>query len=359
MCVSPIRIRNPNYHNKSGLISALADTSSMYINVPCGHCSECVAVRQMGIIQRVQMEELTNHIFFCTLTYSNDAMPVISTSTGYDIRYADFSDVQKMLKRLRKHNAFGRSFRYFCVSELSKRGRPHFHLLFFVPKLDSDDYNDCLNLENVMFHAVLSEWRRNKGSVRKPIWQPCCQYVRKMIRGRIKSNFDLHYVDPRTTDNGTADVGFYVTKYMIKPSDRAERLQSALRLNLDPDEYNQIWSIVKPKWVASLKFGLSSNKAKNYVYDCVSRSLDTSDSPKFYNPVTGSTFPLSRYYLNKDYLFNVGDALIFNDKKQIKDNVVMDNRHISEKLRSVENYKKRLSMIDSNDESYLFDELDG
>ena len=135
MCVSPIRIRNPNYHNKSGLISALADTSSMYINVPCGHCSECVAVRQMGIIQRVQMEELTNHIFFCTLTYSNEAMPVISTSTGYDIRYADISDVQKMIKRLRKHNAFGRSFRYFCVSELgSVRGRPHFHLLFFIPR---------------------------------------------------------------------------------------------------------------------------------------------------------------------------------------------------------------------------------
>ena len=72
------------------------------------------------------MEELENHLFFCTLTYNDDMIPVVSTSTGYDFRYADVTDVQKMIKRLRVNNSFGRPFRYFGVSELGgKRGRPH------------------------------------------------------------------------------------------------------------------------------------------------------------------------------------------------------------------------------------------
>lgn len=125
MCISPIRIKNPNL----GLVGPNAqfkDTVSHYINVPCGVCHECVSHRQMQMVQRLQVEALVNHLFFCTLTYNDEMMPVITTSTGFDIRYADVRDVQNMFKRLRKKNAFGRPFRYLAVSELgSKRGRPH------------------------------------------------------------------------------------------------------------------------------------------------------------------------------------------------------------------------------------------
>lgn len=125
MCISPIRIKNPNL----GLIGPNAqfkDTISHYINVPCGVCPQCIANRQMQYVQRLQMESLVNHFFMCTLTYNNESIPIVTTSTGYDIRYADVSDVQKMFKRLRKSNAFGRPFRYFGVSELgSSKGRPH------------------------------------------------------------------------------------------------------------------------------------------------------------------------------------------------------------------------------------------
>lgn len=125
MCISPIRIKNPNL----GLVGPNAqfkDTTSRYINVPCGVCCECVASRQMQMVQRLTIESLVNHLFFCTLTYNNESLPVVSTSTGYDIRYADVSDVQKMFKRLRYRNAFGRPFRYLAVSELgSEKGRPH------------------------------------------------------------------------------------------------------------------------------------------------------------------------------------------------------------------------------------------
>lgn len=133
MCVSPIRIKNPNL-GLTGPNAQFKDTISHMIDVPCGVCSECVAVRQMQYVQRLQMEELVNHFFFCTLTYNDEMMPCVTTSTGYVIRFADVSDVQNMFKRLRKRNAFGRPFRYFAVSELGKqRGRPHpFPHYFYV-----------------------------------------------------------------------------------------------------------------------------------------------------------------------------------------------------------------------------------
>lgn len=125
MCVSPIRIKNPNL-GLTGPNAQFKDTTSQMIDVPCGVCAECVAARQMQYVQRLQMEELVNHFFFCTLTYNDEMMPRVTTSTGYDIRFADVSDVQNMFKRLRKRDAFGRPFRYFAVSELGKkRGRPH------------------------------------------------------------------------------------------------------------------------------------------------------------------------------------------------------------------------------------------
>lgn len=125
MCLSPVSIENPNYGRKDKHAQFI-DVVSRRIYVPCGHCAECIQSRQLQFVQRIQMEEIVNHLFFCTLTYNNDMMPVVSTSTGYDIRFADVSDVQKMFKRLRKRNAFGRPFRYFGVSELgTKKGRPH------------------------------------------------------------------------------------------------------------------------------------------------------------------------------------------------------------------------------------------
>lgn len=126
MCLNPLTIPNPNFGCQNKGFGFMKDCVSKYINVPCGHCSECIAVKQMYMIQRIQMEELENHLFFCTLTYNNESLPILSTSTGYDIRYADIADVQKMLKRLRFSNAFGRPFRYLGVSELgTERGRPH------------------------------------------------------------------------------------------------------------------------------------------------------------------------------------------------------------------------------------------
>lgn len=359
MCISPIRIRNPNYGNKSKFISVLADCSSQFINVPCGHCPECIAIRQMGIVQRCQMEELNHHLFFITLTYNNESLPVLTTSTGYDIRYADVSDVQKMFKRIRNNNYFGRSFKYFGVSELgSKKARPHFHLILALKKFKDDSRIDISNLEDLVFKTILFEWRRNYGSRRNPDYRPLCTYVRKMIRGQLKSNYDCHYIDPLVGNGDTCDVPFYVTKYMLKLSDREQRLQQALKLNLPEDEYNDVWSLVRSRHFSSLHFGYDGeSNIRDYIRKCVDISRISEDSPKFYNPFTGQSFPLCRYYMNNQDLYTIDDALFFNSKKNVQDNVVIDDRHISEKLLSIEKFSKNIVRVDSNDESYIFDEI--
>ena len=190
-------------------------------------------MRQSSIVQRCIAESLDNYLFFCTLTYNNDSLPVIETSSGFSIRYADMRDFTLMMKRLRKRPGFDRTCRYLVVSELGeKNGRPHFHALLVVPKLPGDTFVTIMQLETWLFENVLAEWRRNYGSTRSPVYRPLCTYTRRWIRGELKTNYDLHYLNPRSSQNGVSDVAFYVSKYMLKRSDREKRLQQALKLNL-------------------------------------------------------------------------------------------------------------------------------
>lgn len=331
MCTSPVLIKNPNLGLKNKGLGFMKDTVSQYIRIPCRHCAECVANMQMQLVQRVQMECLGQHCFFCTLTYNDDSLPVLYLPRfdgpgSIPIRFADVADVTNMLKRLRKRDAFGRPFRYLAVSELgSVRARPHFHILFFLPKEPGDDIGSCLNLERTMFRAVLSEWRRNYSSNwRKPEYRPLCTFVQKWTRKGLSSTFDLHWCNPALTASGVADVGFYVTKYMTKPSDHGVRLQRALHLNLEPDVYENVWSTVKPRAFASIGLGvrpvLDSRGSKiisldpdivAYLKSCVSKSIGLYNSPRFINPVDGSTYPLSRYYYRFGEIYSLQDSLSF------------------------------------------------
>lgn len=327
MCISPIRIRNPNKGLK-GSFAQFKDTTSEFISVPCGVCYECVQARQLQMVQRLQCEALVNHLFFCTLTYSNKMMPKVTTSTGFDIRYADVKDVQNMMKHIRRYNLFGVPFRYLGVSELgSTRGRPHFHILFLVKKNEDDDLNYCNTLQETMFNVVKDCWSRNVGSKKFPKYVPCCEYVRKYVYGRLRTNFDLHYVDPRLSSGGESDVGFYIMKYMLKPSDRENRLQQALKLNLPDDEYNDIWKLVRTRHFESEGFGLGTSLYKSLdsgkrIYQIpekvlnhlrkgidLSKKMSSEPIPSFYSPIDGSSRPLAKYYKSREEIFTMQDYL--------------------------------------------------
>lgn len=378
MCISPTILPNPNYGYK-GKFAFLKDTLSKYIKVPCGHCSECLHIKQLSLVQRCSLESLAGYPFFCTLTYNNQSLPSVVCSDGKFIRYAAMSDVVNMIKRLRNDNAFGRPFRYLAVSELgSKRARPHFHILFFVKKYETDTVYTPINFEHLLYGTVLRYWTRNYGSRRSPDYRPLCTFISKFVCGKLKSTYDLHFVSPSTLDGTTSDVSFYVTKYMLKPSDRATRLQQALRLNLPEDEYNDIWKLVKPRWFSSLNFGfgvyglqakkltysdrlecLSKTESFRIVRSSIDRSLSSSDRPKFYDPETGKSLPLSRYWKTFGNLYTSDDAIKFHylNPDWREDNMVFDDRKQDEKELVMEKHSKQLSLIYNHEENLnlLFD----
>lgn len=376
MCISPIRIRNPNL-GMIGPNAQFKDCKSQFINVPCGVCPQCVANRQMQLVQRIECESLVNHLFFCTLTYNNECLPVVSTSTGYDIRYADVSDVQNMFKRLRKRNAFSRPFRYFAVSELgSSKGRPHFHLLFFIPKYDDDDFNTCLTLQKTLFDEVLSEWKRNYGSRKFPDYKPLCTYVRKYVHGRLRTNFDLHYVNPTLSSGAESDVAFYVLKYMMKPSNRIIRLQQALHLNLPDDEYESIWKIVKTRHFESEGFGFGTSdfdvvngkriyrvpdKVLNHLKKGLKLSNRMPDEPiaSFYSPVDGSSHPLAKYYKSRSEVFTMQDYLDFfyASSKIGADNFIPEEPIDNQTDQLIVKFDKNVSLVEFSQSANEMDDL--
>lgn len=378
MCLYPQILPNPNYGYK-GKYAFMKDCVSRYIKVPCGTCGECLAVKQMSLVQRCSLESLSGWPFFSTLTYNEESMPHIATSKGRSLRYADITDVQDMIKRIRKDNLFGRPFRYLAVSELgSTRARPHFHILWFVQKYPQDTIYTPLNLEKKLFEVVLSQWKRNVGSRRSPVYQNLCTYVCRIVSGKLKSTYDLHYVSPSTLDGTTLDVPFYVSKYMMKPSEHVKRLQQALRLNYSDEEYSKLWNIVRPRYFSSLNFGfglydyqakkvsfserltlLESTESFKIVRESIDRSLRSSDRPKFFNPETGSSMPLSRYWKSFGNLYTPQDAIRFHylNPQWREDNVSMDDRSIDDKLFSEYTYRRRVSQIESNqdNQNLLFD----
>lgn len=332
MCISPINIPNLNYGRKDKL-SYLVDTVSHFIAVPCGHCSECISVRQMSYVQRIQMESVKNHLFFATLTYNNECLPRYEVN-GYSIKYASYEDFNGVIRRLRRYSLFPRPFRYFAVSELGSKGRPHFHCLFLVPKYDGDDFLTCMNLESQMHDVLLSHWQRNIGSRKFPKYVDLCTFKRIYTRKGIRQNFDFHYVNPLNSTDGVNNVSWYVLKYMLKPSDRASKLQSALKLNLHPTEYAEAWKIVRPRCFFSRDLGLGNDKdIQELLVSNIEAHKHDFDYPVFVNSNTGQTFPLAKFYRSRSAIWNVERATFFHFNSSCKNRVVThsDLQRVSDK----------------------------
>lgn len=259
---------------------------------------------------------------------------------------------------------------------LSEVALIHFHILFIVPKRVDDTFVDCLTLEKKLFDEVLFEWRRNYGSRKYPDYRPLCTYFRKFVRGRVRSNFDLHYVNPVFSSGGSADVCFYVMKYMLKPSDRQQRLQQALRLNLDEDEYEDLWSLVRPRHFESEGLGLGSSdyfmNGQHRIYSVDSRILShlrkgIEASKSFDNPFPqissvddGKYHPLARYYKNRPEVFTMDDFYDFYyaSKDGRPDNVILsDIEHVSQVVKRIDDFDMKKQNVDFQQTALDLDDL--
>lgn len=330
MCLSPIPIRNLNEGcHPSGERDPrfFVDTVSKYILVGCGHCKQCIALRQSQYIQRVLMESMNNHIFMATLTMDNEHLPYLTTSLGYRLTYADHYTLVKCFKRIARWELLPFPLRYFGVWERGGlRHRPHFHLLFFVPKKLYPTYDDVLNCEHMLYWTIRNNWCINVGSNWHPRYEPMFQYHEKWINGSLKRNYDLHYVNPSLSEYGVCDAGFYVLKYMLKQSEYERKLKAKIFCTYSPDEAYDIWSKVRSRCFYSTYFGLNARRTpfgdvdvdpdiESYIRKCIKDSKGQFPYPCFYNPNTAQSFPLAEFYKKFNHngyqLYTFDDAFEF------------------------------------------------
>lgn len=311
------------------------------MRVPCGRCPSCVATKQMYMLQRFYMESLDSYVYFSTFTYDNAHLPTLNVN-GFSIRYANFKHFTDMVKRIRVGNLFGRPFSYFAVSELGKlKSRPHFHCLWFIPKYSTDSIMFPYLLEDKIYKVLFSQWSINVGSKRSPIYEPLFTF-RSIVRyGKVYSNFDTHFVKPVLGTNTSDSVAFYVMKYLLKGSTSERKLQQALRLNLEPSEYLQVWNTVKSRSQCSKFFGYGfnpfcsscssrciypSNKVLMHIKKGIQLTPMGSPYPLFFSPLDGSTYPLAPYYQGRSVFYSFKDALpiLLNSNAPLCNDLDMD-----------------------------------
>lgn len=349
MCNCPITIKNPYYGLGSKGLNFLHNTHDTHIQVPCGHCQQCVSLRQGFVGQRVQMESLNHDLFFFTLTYNNESLPTI-TKGDYTLSYPDYTHIQKMFKRIRKRLSYPIS--YFVVSEYgTKHGRPHFHGILSIPK--HAKYGLYHPKEQEIFDLIKSEWKVNIGSNRKPVYKPLFTHV-NTIRGR---NYDCHYIMPMPGHDN--DVSFYVSKYIVKYDKRVNDLISKIKLDpsLDDQDTHDLISLVKPRSVMSKSFGSWKDPdVASYINKCISRN---GDIPQFYDIYTGKPMLLSPYYrkhfLTVDYrltqYYNLSNSQCLDSF--LPDDDLSDYEHMLDDLSSFEMEKKFQAIREKLSEKFV------
>lgn len=133
-CISPISLR---IKNKFGYIQN--------IEVPCGHCLNCMIKKQSQIEFLAKKELLENYkkglsASFVTLTYDDNHIPM--NEEGFVTLRRE--DVQKFMKRLRRNMEYHKTKKPFKVLYCGEYGdgshstnksgvstcRPHYHLVF-------------------------------------------------------------------------------------------------------------------------------------------------------------------------------------------------------------------------------------
>ncbi len=384
MCITPIQIPNRNLVPRKpytrnwlrvGSPMSLKDCTSQYINVPCGHCPECIQKKQNDFVQRCQMESMDTYQYMVTLTYDNKHLPKLVSSLGEVFYYADYKHIQSTVKRVRKY--FCRPLRFVATSERGgKRHRPHWHLILFVPKLPEDSHFTGKVLESELFDLFKMHWSKNIGTNRKPIYEPFFQYVRYFSRGRVHTNYDLHLIEPRLKADGKMDtmqdVSFYVSKYLCKYNDNKLRIK--VKNNYTPIEAHYIIETIKCRRITSVSFGsrdfsghiaspdkrmFPQEAINSYVRECIERSKQQKlEFPTFFY-LEGQNYPLSGY-LSKKFL-NMQDALwwYFNKDTSDIDTVIystekrIDHRKVQNKYKKFADIQNNLRKFGAVDENYV------
>lgn len=280
MCVNPISIPNPQYarsvyRSERGELVKLSSnlySHRKYIDVPCGKCVDCRNTYYNSILQRCLVEARSSYMYFVTLTYDNKHIPCVDVA-GHTIYYANYQHIVDMFKRLRAANLFDRDFRYICVNEYGdKRHRPHFHLLIFLARKDTDTKVTPYILQQLLFDNLQKYYAVNVGTRKHPIYEKLFTYVIRRTSSGLKSNYFVKYVDCQLDDSLTfvneSETLVKTVRYLIGYINKGSKFDSYLdtlfepyRLN-DPILYAKLRHLLccKVRYSKGLGFGFIDGK---------------------------------------------------------------------------------------------------
>lgn len=352
MCLSPVRIKNPRFidlgytgsedgsydhlpdisecrfktswHMLKSMIATgetyIQNVSQRYVEVPCGHCAECIAKKQNSLAQRAYFESLGKHCYFATLTYNDEFLPRFTDRYGREWTYANLSDLQRCLKDVRKHffDKRGVAFKYIAVSERgSKKHRPHFHVEFFC---ESENISQPRKFAVELGEALKKYWSvRIGGTHRNPVYKQRFDDVSSVDkRGRKVSSFDCHYIEPFFGQGNTCKDGqsvtWYVCKYMVKAdpyeAKMCKRFLAPFYKN-SRDDYESVpygkklWRVLSSHGVWSKHFGdtlLARDTVVKAYYDFLLAPKKDQHVPQFSvsaGLAKKKKFSVAQYYFDK------------------------------------------------------------
>lgn len=181
-------------------ISPEETDTTMYYELPCGHCIGCRQAQSKEWANRLMMEMMYHDsAYFCTLTYDNAHIhPAFDEETG--LCHGMFTlckrDVQLFFKLLRRRFPNDK-IRYYLAGEYGDTtGRPHYHSIIFG--LHLNDLVKCGRSETgnqyYTSESFASCWPHGFVSV-EPANYATCKYVSSYVTKKLGIRANEFYLD--------------------------------------------------------------------------------------------------------------------------------------------------------------------
>ena len=155
MCYNPVQLINPklktdNFDSQFNLAS-----DRLYVQVPCGHCGECLDQKMKNYIVRTYyqyidtVEKKGGFCFFQTYTFSEENVTKFHGLTCFDShKYRRFSkNLRNLLRNRFGSDSYGKLKTFFVSEYGGETARAHHHALHFVeiPGCTPEIFNECVN----------------------------------------------------------------------------------------------------------------------------------------------------------------------------------------------------------------------